>query len=277
MILEAFLDACKDTVGMLPFLFAAFLAMEALEHYSNNFSNRILGKVGKAGPLVGALFGCVPQCGFSVAAANFYSGGVITLGTLLAVFLSTSDEAVLILLSHPGKGGVILKLLFWKVLIGIVAGYSLDFFRKNKKEEKHVEALCRNCGCSDESGILRPALVHTLRLALYLLLFTFVLNLALEFVGLENISRFLGKDTFFQPFLAALLGLIPNCAASVLITELYLAGGLSFGSAVAGLCSGAGVGLAVLFRSNSPMRENVKILALLYGIASLAGIFLSFL
>ena len=132
--------------------------------------------------------------------------------------------------------------------------------------------MCKNCGCSDTSGIFRPALLHTARLALYLLLFTVCLNLVLELVGIDKLSGFLGKDTLFQPFLAALLGMIPNCASSVLITELYLTGGLSFGAAIAGLSAGAGVGLAVLFRSNRPQRENLKILLLLYGIAVIAGL-----
>lgn len=274
MILDALVDGVLDTLKTLPFLFAAFLVIEAIEHYSNQYSNRILAKVGKAGPFLGALLGCIPQCGFSVAAANLYSGGLITLGTLLAVFLSTSDEAVLILMAHPGSGHVIGSLLIWKVVIGIGAGCLVDLLFRKRKEEKHIEEMCRNCGCSDTSGVLRPAFMHTVRLGAYLLVFTFCLNLVLELIGIEQLSRILGKDTLFQPFLAALLGLIPNCASSVLITELYLTGSLSFGAAIAGLCAGAGVGVAVLFRSNHPMRENVRILALLYGCAVVSGLLL---
>lgn len=274
MISDAFLDAVLDTLRTLPFLFAAFLVIESAEHYSNQFSSRVLARVGKAGPFLGAVLGCIPQCGFSVAAANLYSGGLITLGTLLAVFLSTSDEAVLILLAHPGSGKVIGSLLIWKVLIGIGAGCLLDLLFRKRKEEKHIEEMCKSCGCSDTSGVLRPALLHTVRLGVYLLIFAFCLNLILELVGIEQLSRILGKNTPFQPFLAALLGLIPNCASSVLITELYLSGGLSFASAIAGLCAGAGVGAAVLFRSNHPVGENVKIVALLYGIAVISGLLL---
>lgn len=277
MILDALLDALLDTLRMVPFLLAAFLILEALEHYSNNYMNRILGKVGKAGPLVGAIFGCIPQCGFSVASANLYSGGVITLGTLLAVFLSTSDEAVLILLGHPGSGAVIGKLLAGKVLLGILFGYLADLVLRRKKEEKHIEDLCRSCGCSDHGGIIKPALRHTLRLAAYILIFTFVLNLLLDFIGMESLTSLLGKDTWFQPFITALLGLIPNCASSVLITELYLAGGLSFASAMAGLCAGAGMGLAVLFKTNRPMKENIAILGLLYTVSAASGLILEVL
>lgn len=275
MIIDAFLDAVLDTARTLPFLLAAFLVIEAMEHYSGRAASRLLSRVGRFGPAAGAVFGCIPQCGFSVAAANLYSGGLISLGTLLAVFLSTSDEAVLILLGHPGSAGTIFPLLLAKVMLGIAAGYILDFFSRNPKEEKHIGDLCKSCGCSNTSGVWRPALWHTLRLAVYLLGFTFVLNLVLEFLGVEQLARILGRDTLLQPFLAALLGLIPNCASSVLVTELYLAGGLSFGSAVAGLSAGAGVGLAVLFRSNRPMKENFKILLLLYGIAAGFGILLS--
>lgn len=277
MILDALLDALLDTLRMVPFLLAAFLILEALEHYSNNYMNRILGKVGKAGPLVGALFGCIPQCGFSVASANLYSGGVITLGTLLAVFLSTSDEAVLILLGNPGSGAVIGKLLIGKVLLGILFGYLADLVFRRKKEEKHIEDLCRSCGCSDHGGIIKPALRHTLRLAAYILIFTFVLNLLLDFIGMEALTSLLGKDTWFQPFVTALLGLIPNCASSVLITELYLAGGLSFASAMAGLCAGAGMGLAVLFKTNHPMKENIAVLGLLYTVSVASGLMLEVL
>ena len=272
MILHALEHAFLDTVRMVPFLLAAFLALEALEHYSNNYMNRVLGKVGKAGPAVGAVFGCVPQCGFSVAAANLYSGGVITLGTLLAVFLSTSDEAVLILLGNPGSGPVIVRLLLGKVLIGIGFGYLADLVLRNKKEEKHIEDLCRSCGCSDHGGILKPALKHTVRLTAYILVFTFVLNVLLEWIGMDTLTAILGRDTWFQPLLTALLGLIPNCASSILITELYLAGGLSFAAAMSGLCAGAGVGLAVLFKTNRPMKENLGILALLYVISAAVGL-----
>ena len=277
MILHALEHALLDTVRMVPFLLAAFLILEAVEHYSNQYMNRVLGKVGKAGPVVGALFGCVPQCGFSVAAANLYSGGVITLGTLLAVFLSTSDEAVLILLGHPGSGRVIGQLLLGKVLIGILFGYLTDLVLRKKKEEKHIEELCRSCGCSDHGGIVKPALRHTIRLTVYILIFTFVLTLLLEWIGTEALTAVLGKDAWFQPLVTAFLGLIPNCASSILITELYLAGGLSFASAMAGLCAGAGVGMAVLFRANHPMKENFAILGLLYGISAATGLLLEIL
>lgn len=274
MILDALRDAVLDTLRILPFLFAAFLALEAIEHYSNQFSNRLLARVGKAGPLVGAALGCVPQCGFSAAAANLYSGGLLSLGTLLAVFLSTSDEAVFILLAHPGNEKTVVRMLVLKMGIGMTAGFLIDILFRGKKKEKHIEEMCKTCGCSDGNGIFRPAFIHTARLAVYLFAFTFCLNLVLAFAGVERFAEILGKDTLLQPFIAALLGMIPNCAASVLITELYLSGTLSFGAALAGLCAGAGIGPVVLFRSNHSPRENAGILLLLYGCAVIAGIIL---
>lgn len=274
MILDALTDAVFDTLRILPFLFAAFLALEAIEHYSNQLSNRLLTSVGKAGPFAGALLGCIPQCGFSAAAANLYSGGLLSLGTLLAVFLSTSDEAVFILLAHPGNGKTVISLLVLKAAIGMTAGFLIDLLFRKRKKEKHIEDMCRTCGCKDGNGILRPAFIHTARLAVYLLAFTFCLNIVLSFAGVEQLARILGKDTLLQPFIAALLGMIPNCAASVLITELYLSGSLSFGAALAGLCAGAGIGPVVLFRSNHAPRENIAILLLLYGCAVIAGIIL---
>lgn len=150
----------------------------------------------------------------------------------------------------------------------------MDFLFRNKKEHKHIGDMCRGCGCSDDSGIVKPAVRHTVQLTLYIFLFTAVLNLVLGLVGMDALTTFLGKDTWFQPFLTALLGLIPNCASSILITELYLAGGLSLASAMGGLCAGAGIGLAVLFRENHPMRENIGIVALLYLLSAGAGLLL---
>lgn len=265
--------AVEDCLKMLPFLFAAFLLIEALEHYSGEMTAKVMEKVGKAGPIVGAAAGCVPQCGFSVMAANLYAGGLISVGTLLAVFLATSDEAVLIILSQPGYLGQVAELLAVKVVIAVIAGYIVDIFLKSRLSvEKESGNLCEHCGCHEEkAGIWKPAWRHTIRLFLYLLIFTFILDLCIEVFGIENLSEFLLGDTPFQPLIAALIGLLPNCAASVILTQLYLSGAISFGSVVAGLCTGAGAGLLVLYRINRNRRENIKITAALYVIAILAG------
>ena len=274
MFVDACLDAFWDSLNTLPFLFLAFLAMEALEHHCGHMTNRFLSRVGKAGPGAGALLGLVPQCGFSAAAANLYAGGLISLGTLLAVFLATSDEAVLIFLGHPHRAGLIGSLLAVKFFVGMAAGYGIDLLYRGKESRKHISDLCKTCGCHETKGILRPALIHTGRIFVWLFLISLALNLLLAAVGTGNLAALLGRGSRFQPFITGLIGLIPNCGASVLLAELYLAGGISFGAAIAGLCSGAGLGLAVLFRMDGSKGECLKILLLLYGLAVLAGIIL---
>ena len=267
MLIDVFTDAALDCIKMLPFLFLAFLLIEALEHYSSDFTKKLMIKVDKAGPVVGAVVGCVPQCGFSVMAANLYSGGIITIGTLIAVFLATSDEAILIIMGNPEHAGKIGILL---------AGYLVDiFFKKEIAVPHHEGELCHDCGCHNHSsGIVKPALRHTGKIFLYLFAFTFILNLCIEVLGIDRISAMMLGDTVFQPVIAALIGLIPNCAASVILTQLYLSGAISFASVIAGLCTGAGIGLVVLFKVNPDKKENVKIIAVLYGIAVAAGLIL---
>jgi hypothetical protein len=301
LLIDALCDGGLDTLRMLPFLLAAFLFLEFLEHRSEGRRDNFLSKIGAAGPAAGAFFGCVPQCGFSVAAANLYAGGVITAGTLLAVFLSTSDEAVLLLMGHPGQAGTVFRLLAVKVFLGMFWGYGVDLLlAKSAMKRNRLGAICEECGCKEEGLempfnvlgkgydpeqkealkhhgshlILRAAFYHTLEIFIYLFSVNVLLNILLGAVGIEWLSEFLLKDSFFQPALAALIGLIPNCAASVVLTELYLGGALSFGSAVAGLLSGAGVGLAVLFRINRDKRENLRITGMLFLAAALSGIFL---
>lgn len=190
----------------------------------------MLTKVGKAGPVVGAVAGCVPQCGFSVMAANLYAGGIVSLGTLLAVFLATSDEAVLIMLSNPQEGKTVLKLLAAKVIIAVIAGYVMDgIFGKYIVVPKKYGNLCEHCGCHEhKAGIAKPALRHTFKIFVYLFVFTVILNLGIEVIGIQRISEYLLGDTIFQPVIAALIGLLPNCAASVILTQLYLSGAITF-------------------------------------------------
>lgn len=276
LLTDILLDTIADSIRMLPFLFSAFLLLEALEHYSGTAINRAFIKINKAGPVLGALSGCIPQCGFSVMAANLYAGGVISLGTLLSVFLATSDEAVLILLGHPGRGKDIMWLIVTKIIIAMIAGFLTDLcFRKKIASNKRVENLCHHCGCHEHHGILRPALHHTLKLFAYLFIFSGALNLLIAVFGLHSISGFLLKDNIFQPLLAGFIGFIPNCAASVILTELYLSGALSFAAVIAGLCTNCGVGLIVLFKVNESKGENLKIAGLLYVFAAIAGILLN--
>lgn len=279
-VLGIFLDTLTDALKMLPFLFAAFCLMELLEHHAGEKLSRFFARAGKAGPAVGAVLGCVPQCGFSVLSANLYAGGVITLGTLCAVFLSTSDEAVLLLAATPSAAPDILKLLLAKVLIGVAVGYLVDFlFRKKADSALQLKDLCdhEHCGCHEHGGVLRPALLHTAKMFGFVFLITLVLNFLVEFLGHERLETLLLHDSVFQPFLTALFGLIPNCAASVLLTQLYLEGALQFGAVVAGLCTGAGAGLLVLFRENRNPKDNLKILGILYVAAVVPGVVLQIL
>lgn len=270
--------AALDTIKMLPFLFGAFLILEVLETVSEKYHQIILEKGGKAGPAIGALLGCFPQCGFSVMASNLYSGGFISVGTLLAVYLATSDEAILIMLGNPDRRNDIMALIGVKILIGVTAGYVVDIFlKKYISVEKSMKNICHECGCHEEHGqhkILVPAIKHTLEVFWHMLIFTVIINAVVEFVGFEQLSEVLLRDTIFQPMIAAVIGLIPNCAVSVALTQLYLADVISFASVVAGLCSSAGAGLIVLFKVNKNLKENMKILGLLAGISAAAGIVL---
>lgn len=268
---ELFLDALIDCLKSLPFLFLAFLIIEFAEHHSKSKINSFFQKSGKAGPLAGALLGCVPQCGFSVLSANLYMGGMISLGTLIAVFLSTSDEAVILFAAEPSRGFEILRLLGVKVLIGILAGYIVDLIFR-KKSAVNTD-LCEKdgCGCGEHHGIIASSAIHTAKIFGFIFIITLILNFILALVGEEGLERFFLTDSPIQPLLAAAIGFIPNCAASVMLTKLNLEGALSFGSVVAGLCTGAGAGLLVLFRDKSRLRDNLKIMGILYFFAVLFG------
>lgn len=265
-----------DTVKMLPFLMAAFLVLETMEHYSGNIIGRSFEKAGKAGPLIGALTGCIPQCGFSVMAANLYAGGIITVGTLIATFIATSDEAILIMMGNPGRVREVFLLLMTKVVIGIAAGYIANNCLCTKiTTPKQSGILCGKCGCQEhDAGILKPAIRHTVRIYIYILVFTIGLNLIIEMIGLERVSAFLMRDTIFQPIISAIIGLIPNCASSVVITQMYLNDVISFGAVISGLCTGAGTGLIVLFKTNNNRIENLKIVGIMFVVAAIAGIVL---
>ena len=264
---------------MLPFLFAAFLIIEMLENYSAEFTGKVLGKAKNAGPVTGAILGCIPQCGFSVMAADLYACGIISIGTLLSVFIATSDEAVLIMLGNPGHSKEIAALFAAKILIAVIAGYTADIFLSEyisvpQKQRK----LCADfCGRKKGVKILSEAFRHTTKIFLYLFIFLVILNLGIRMFGIEKLSEYLLSDTWLQPAAAALIGLIPNCAASVILTQLYLRGVISFASVIAGLCTGAGAGLIVLFRMNQNRRESVKIVILLYVTGASVGMILNLL
>ena len=279
ILLDVLTEALIDSLKMLPFLFGVYLLIEFLEHKSSGKMVRTLQKLGPFGAVGGALLGCVPQCGFSVAAANLYSGRMISAGTLIAVFISTSDEAVPIILGNPQNAKTAIKLLAVKVAIAIVVGIICDLVLKalNKPVlEKPCEQLCEHCGCENH-GILYSAAKHTVSIFLFILAISVVLGGLIEIIGQENLSKLLLTDSVFQPFLAALIGFIPNCAASVILTQLFIEGGLTFGSLVAGLSTGAGLGLVVLFKTNKHFKQNISIAAVLYIAGALSGMLINML
>lgn len=282
MLMDALLDAVIDTVKLVPFLFFTYLLMEWLERKTQEKQTALLGKVGRTGPIIGALTGIIPQCGFSAAAASLYAGGVISIGTLLAVFLSTSDEMLPLLISSGSSFTKIASIVGIKVVIGLVTGLLIDgILRHTKyrhKTEKRIHDLCEqeHCGCEEEEGsILHSALIHTLHITLFVFVITFVLALLVEGIGRDALTSILSQQSVLTVFISAAVGLVPNCAASVAITQLYLDGILGFGPMMAGLLVSAGVGLLVLFRTNNHMKENFKITGMLYICGVLWGILLS--
>ena len=277
-MLDVILDTLIDAIKLLPFLFITYLLMEYIEHKMKHKSKETIQKSGKLGPFFGSLLGIFPQCGFSVSATNLYAGRVITLGTLIAVYLSTSDEMLPIFISEAVSPVVILKILAIKLVIGMIAGFIIDLvinvLTKNKTEEKeNIEHVCEeeHCHCN-ENGILKSSIHHTLNIFAYIIVISFIINTIVHFVGEEAIANLLLNKPIIGPLVSALIGLIPNCAASVIITNMYLQKVISFGSMMAGLLTGAGIGLAVLFKTNNEIKENMKIVVLLYSIGVIVGI-----
>lgn len=275
---EVVLDSLIDFGKLLPFLFLTYLLMEFLEHRAGEKMEHAIRRAGRVGPLFGGLLGVVPQCGFSAAASGLYAGRVISLGTLIAVYLSTSDEMLPVLIAEGAQATVILKLLGIKLLIGIAAGFAVDLslrlLVKKKTEDEHIHELCEREGCHCEDGILRSALHHTLYVGLFLLLVTLLLNAAIFFLGEARLAAVFSTVPVLGHLLSALVGLIPNCASSVLITKLYLEGVLSAGCMLSGLLVGTGVGLLVLFRVSRKKRDGFYVLVLLFLIGAVSGMLL---
>ena len=272
-----------DTLNMLPLLYLACLLIEYIESRHGERIERALARSGRWGFIPASALGCVPQCGFSAVAADLYSSKVITLGTLMAVFLSTSDEAIPLLASMPGKWNMLVILLGIKIVYALGVGFVLDGVLRGllphglrggyTGSAAEVDCHEEHTG-AEKHSIWRAALHHTLELAFFILLFSVAFGLIVELVGYEAFAGALGGMGVFQPMVAALVGLIPNCAASVLLTQMYVAGAIRFSSLVAGLCTGAGIGLAVLWRTNRSWKQNLFITGLLWAAGAFAGIFI---
>ena len=267
-----------DTIKLLPFLFLAYLVIEYIEQKAGDKTTHVIKKAGKFGPVLGGLLGIVPQCGFSAAAANLYAGRIVTMGTLIAIFLSTSDEMLPILISEAVSVGTIITILLIKLGIAIAVGMVVDLiFRKKKVEDskEEIHKLCdeEHCHC-EESGIFKSSLIHTLQIFAYILIISFVLNLIIHYVGEENIASLVLNVPVIGPLISSLVGLIPNCASSVILTQLYLENIISMGSMIAGLLVNSGIGILVLFRVNKNKKENFTILGILYLVGAISGIIL---
>ena len=278
LIWDILLDAWMDSVKMLPFLFIAYWVIEYVEHRHSERIERVLASGGRFGFVPAALLGCFPQCGFSAMAANLYGSKVITLGTLLAVFLTTSDEAIPLMLANPDQWEAMLAVIGVKIVVALLAALCIDFLLKKwipSSVRGGYTGSSQEVDChehQEEDGILVATLKHTFNIFVFIFAFNIVLGGLVSIIGQDIIASVLAASGFWQPVLAGLIGLIPNCVASVLLTQLFAAGQLSFGGVVAGLCTSAGVGLAVLCRSNKSWKQNLFIILLLYVIGTAAGI-----
>lgn len=303
-LFNIFLEALTDSAKMIPLLLIIYVGIELVEYKYANKIREAVQKAGAAGPAVGALTGSFPQCGISVVASALYTQRLATIGTLLAVYLSTSDEAIPVIFSQPESTKIIVPLIITKIIIALIGGYAVDFaFRKSNKETlAHIKAYAEGsdskhhnhekileekacCGHSASPSsvefnpreiILHP-IIHTTKVFIFIFIVSFAINFAIVQMGEEAFAKLFLGDSIFQPFLVALFGLIPNCASSVAITTLYLKGAITYGSVIAGLCTSGGLGLLVLFKEEKDKKHVLRILLLLFGISVSAGYIIQYL
>ena len=269
---DCIIDGLIDTLKLLPYLLITFIILEFIEHKLSKKNQKVLSKNKKYGPFLGGILGALPQCGFSSMAANLFSARVITMGTLIAVFLSTSDEMLPIMISEKVDILLLIKILGFKVIVGIIIGLIVDLiYRKNTKTD--IESICEHdhCDC-DHDGILISSLKHTIKIGLFILIANLVINLVIFKIGEDNVSDLLLHNNILTYFISSLIGLIPNCAGSVIITELYLSNFITIGTMLAGLLTGSGLGILLLFKTNKSMKENITILSIIYFIGVVIGI-----
>lgn len=271
--MEILIEPIEESLITLPILFIACLLVEYLSN--KDITNKIL-KYDKIGPFIGSIVGCIPQCGFSVVAAKLYSMKYLTTGTLLAIFIATSDEALAILAIHPNLWKVLVILIIGKIVLGTLVGLIVDYFEhRNRDDYEYLQIAPCDCGCQD--GIVVPALKHTFNIFVFILLTNIVFTVLITYIGEENLSTLLKTNMQFQPIIAGLIGFIPNCAGSVVLTQLYVSGGLSFGALFTGLTTSAGVGTLALLKYNDNKKTSFKILIISYLVALAAGYIISIL
>ena len=276
-MVDIIIDTLIDFIKLIPFLFITYLVMEWIEHNTHDESQNLIKKAGKTGPIVGSLLGVVPQCGFSAAGSTLFSGRVISAGTLIAIYMSTSDEMLPVMIAKSAPAADIIKILVIKVICAIIGGFIVDLiiFPTRKHDiPVDIDDMCtdESCGCkSGRHNILKPSIVHTAKTGIFILIVSFVLNVTIGFAGESVISNLFTNIPFVENMIAAVVGLIPNCASSVALTTLYVEGAISFSALISGLLAGAGVGVLVLFRVNNHQKENLRILGILYGLSVVLG------
>ena len=273
-MLDVIYDTLIDSFKLLPFLFLTFLLIELFEHKLDEKSKNSISKAGKFGPIIGSFLGIVPQCGFSVAATNLYATRIISIGTLIAVYLSTSDEMIPILIAEHAPLSLLLKIIVIKFIVGLVFGFIIDFIFRKRNNSTEDYTICKDEHCHCEKRLFSASIKHTFNIFLFILVCNFIINTVMHFEGMKYLETIFLKDNIFSSFLTGLIGLIPNCASSVILTELFLKGAISFGSLISGLLSGAGIALLVLFKSNKPRKDNFMILGIVYFIGVFVGIVL---
>ena len=275
-MLEALEETLIDSLKLLPFLLITYLIMELVEHKAGDKTTNVIKKAGRFGPILGGLLGAVPQCGFSVAAANLYAGRVITIGTLISIFLSTSDEMLPILISEGAPINLILQILGIKIGIGILFGCVIDIIlrkKQTKKEEQKIHDVCEHehCNC-EEDGIIKSTIKHTVQVFAYIFIISLAINILLFIIGEDKIASVISNIPLLGALISCLIGLIPNCASSVILTEMYLENIIELGTMIGGLLVNSGLGLLILFKVNKDKKENFFIIGLLYAIGFISAL-----
>lgn len=280
MLLDILKDTVADSIRLVPFLFLTYVFMEWLEHHTSDKTQKKIRTAGKSGPLWGAVLGMLPQCGFSAAASSFFAGRVITLGTLIAIYLSTSDEMLPVMISQAAPISMIAKVLLAKVVIGAISGLIVELVYErlmhHKNSDIHIHEVCEKEHCHCEDGIFLSAAKHTLRIFVYIFVIALLLNGAIALIGEETLAKAMSGVPLIGELTAALVGMIPNCASSVVITQLYLDKIIGAGAMMSGLLCNAGVGILVLARLNKDWKQNTAIIALLYVISVIWGVLIHF-
>ena len=271
-MIEILIDAMLDSLKLIPFLFVSFIIMELIEHKFNN--KKKLAKINKFGPLAGATLGIIPQCGFSALASNLYAARVITLGTLFSIYLSTSDEMLPILISSKVSSKIIFEILLIKFLLGLIFGMLVDLVYKRKQSTKEIEKFCQHENCHCEDSVIKSSIIHTMKITFFILIINIFLN---SIIDKSIIATFTQNNKIMSPIITSVIGLIPNCASSVIITQLYIEKVISFGSCISGLLAGSGVGGLILFKQNKRLKENILIVLTLIIFSSFCGIIFNLL